>query len=81
MLKNRHIIPLAIIGVIVATLTAAQALLIDWLPESASEQAGRTNALLWFLFWASAVFFVIVTTVLISVGVVGLAILVVVMHT
>ncbi len=63
--KNRHIIPLAIIGAIVAALTAAQALLIDWLPESASEQAGRTNTLLWFLFWASAVFFVIVTTVLI----------------
>lgn len=63
--KNRHIIPLAIIGVIVATATATQAVMIDWLPESASEQAGRTSTLLWVLFWASSVFFVIVTTVLI----------------
>lgn len=63
--KNRHIIPLAIIGVIVAAATAIQAIMIDWLPESASEQAGRTSTLLWVLFWASAVFFMIVTTVLI----------------
>ncbi len=63
--RNRHIVPLAIIGVIVAGITAAQALLIDWLPPVRSTQAGRTFDLLWFLFWASAVFFVIVTTVLI----------------
>lgn len=65
MYKKIPIIPLAVIAIVVAGLTAAQALLIDWLPEATTEQAGRTNALLWFLFWASAVFFVIVTTILI----------------
>lgn len=65
MYKSKHVLPIVIIGVIVAALTAAQALLIDWLPPAASEQADRTFTLLWFLFWASAVFFVIVTAVLI----------------
>ncbi|MEI7520174.1 MAG: cytochrome c oxidase subunit II [Thermoleophilia bacterium] len=65
MYKSKHILPLVIIGVIVAALTAAQALLIDWLPPATSEQAGRTFTLLWFLFWASAIFFVIVTSVII----------------
>jgi cytochrome c oxidase subunit 2 len=63
--RNRHIVPLAIIGVIVAAITVAQAFIIDWLPPADSTQAGRTFDLLWFLFWASAVFFVIVTTVLV----------------
>ncbi|MSO44029.1 MAG: cytochrome c oxidase subunit II [Thermoleophilia bacterium] len=63
--KKMPFIPLAIIGIVVAAATAAQALLIDWLPEAASEQAGRTNTLLWVLFWCSVVFFAIVTTVLI----------------
>ena len=65
MYKSKHTLPLVIIGVIVAALTAAQALLIDWLPPAASEQAGRTSTLLTFLFWSSAVFFVLITTVII----------------
>lgn len=65
MYKNLPIIPLAVIGIVVAAITAGQALLIDWLPPATTEQAGRTFGLLWFLFWASAVFFVIVTTILI----------------
>jgi len=63
--KSKHFLPIVIIGLIVAALTAAQALLIDWLPPAASEQADRTFTLLWVLFWASAVFFVIVTAVII----------------
>lgn len=63
--KSKHTLPLVIIGVIVAALTAAQALLIDWLPPAASEQAGRTSTLLTFLFWSSAVFFVLITTIII----------------
>jgi len=63
--KSKHLLPIVIIGLIVAALTAAQALLIDWLPPAASEQADRTFTLLWVLFWASAVFFVIVTAVII----------------
>jgi len=58
-------IPLAVIGIVIAAITAGQALLIDWLPPADTEQAERTFGLLWFLFWASAVFFVIVTTILI----------------
>ena len=59
------IIPLAVIAVVVAAITAAQALIIDWLPPASTEQAERTFGLLWFLFWMSAVFFVIVTSILI----------------
>ncbi len=65
MQKKFPIIPLAVIGIVVAAITAGQALLIDWLPPATTEQAARTFGLLWFLFWASTVFFVIVTSVLI----------------
>ena len=65
MYKKVPIIPLAVIGVVIAAITAAQALLIDWLPPAQSEQAERTFGLLWFLFWLSAVFFVIVTSILV----------------
>lgn len=65
MYRKVPIIPLAVIGIVVAAVTAAQALLIDWLPPAQSEQAERTFGLLWFLFWMSAVFFVIVTSILI----------------
>jgi cytochrome c oxidase subunit II len=63
--KNVPIIPLAVIAIIVAAITAGQALLIDWLPPADSVEAGRTFTLLWFLFWCSVFFFVIVTSVLI----------------
>jgi cytochrome c oxidase subunit 2 len=63
--KSKHLLPIVIIGIVVAALTAAQALLIDWLPPAATEQADRSFTLLWVLFWASAVFFVIVTAVII----------------
>ncbi|MBU6362848.1 MAG: cytochrome c oxidase subunit II [Acidobacteria bacterium] len=65
MYKNVPIIPLAVIGVIIAAITAGQALFIDWLPPADSVEAGRTFTLLWFLFWCSVVFFVIVTSVLV----------------
>ena len=67
MLNSRHTAPLALITLIVGAITVAQAFLIDWLPAGASEEAGRVDWLLWFLFWASAVFFVLVTVVLIYV--------------
>ncbi len=63
--KSKHVLPLIIIGIVVAGLTAAQALLIDWLPAATSEQADRTFTLLWVLFWCSTFFFTIVTAVLI----------------
>jgi cytochrome c oxidase subunit 2 len=63
--KSKHLLPIVIIGLVVGALTAAQALLIDWLPPATSEQAERSFTLLWVLFWSSAVFFVIVTAVII----------------
>jgi len=63
--KNAPVIPLAAIGIVVAAVTAGQALLIDWLPPAESVEAGRTFTLMWFLFWCSVFFFVIVTSVLI----------------
>lgn len=65
MLTGKHTVPLAIIGLVVGGLTIAQALLIDWLPAQFSEQGERVDQLMWFLFWSSAIFFVLVTTVLI----------------
>ena len=65
MYKSKHFLPVVIIGIVVAALTAAQALLIDWMPPAASEQADRSFTLMWVLFWSSAVFFVIVTSVII----------------
>ena len=65
MYKNVPFIPLAVIAIVVAAVTAGQALLIDWLPPADSVEAGRTFTLLWFLFWCSVFFFVIVTSVII----------------
>jgi len=63
--QRKHLIPLTIIGLIVFALIFAEATLIDWLPPAASEQADRSFMLINVLFWSSAVFFVIVTAVLI----------------
>jgi len=63
--KNAPLLPLAVIAIVIAAITAGQALLIDWLPPADSVEAGRTFTLLWFLFWCSVVFFVIVTSVLV----------------
>lgn len=65
MYKKIPIIPLVVIGAVVAAVTAGQAFLIDWLPPADSVQAERTFTMLWVLFWLSAFFFVIVTTILI----------------
>jgi cytochrome c oxidase subunit 2 len=63
-LKSRHIGPLALLTLIVGAITVAQALVIDWLPATAAEEAGPVDTLTWFLFWVSAVVFVLVTVVL-----------------
>ena len=57
--------PLLVIGLVLAGIMAAIAFGIDWLPVAASEEAGRTDALMWFVFTASAVIFVIVVTFLV----------------
>jgi cytochrome c oxidase subunit 2 len=58
-------LPLLVIGLVLAGIMAAIAFGIDWLPVAASEEAGRTDALMWFVFTASAVIFVIVVTFLV----------------
>ena len=65
MLRSRHTIPLLLIAIVVGGACVAVALLIDWIPLVASEQADRVDDLLWFVIWASIVIFTIVATVLI----------------
>ena len=65
MLRSRHTVPLLVIAVVIGGLTAAVALLIDWIPPQATEQAVRTDELTWFVIVASIVIFTIVCTFLI----------------
>ncbi|MEQ9093273.1 MAG: cytochrome c oxidase subunit II transmembrane domain-containing protein, partial [Miltoncostaeaceae bacterium] len=64
MRKQPHLIPLLIFAALIGAATVAVALLIDWLPEGAAEQADRTDTLMWFLVWCSIVIFTGVTAVL-----------------
>jgi cytochrome c oxidase subunit 2 len=54
-----------LIALVVGGITIGQALVIDWLPDAATEQGERVNLFLWIIFLASAVFFTIVTTVMV----------------
>ena len=65
MRRYPHALPLAILTIVIGAATAAVLLLIDWVPENAAEQAGRTDALMWFLIWCSAVIFTSVAAVLV----------------
>lgn len=64
MLRSRHTIPLIILTIVIGGLTAATAVLIDWIPVQAAEQAERVDSLMWFVVWASVVIFTLVTVVL-----------------
>lgn len=64
MLRSRHTIPLLIVTLVIGGATLAVVLLIDWIPERATEQADRVTDLLWFVIWASVVIFVLVVVVL-----------------
>lgn len=63
--RSRHTLPLILIGICIFGATAAVLLGFEWFPEAASDEAGPMDTLLWFLTWASAVIFTIVTTVLV----------------
>jgi cytochrome c oxidase subunit 2 len=63
-LRSRHTIPLLILTLVVGGICVATALLIDWIPEQASEQAERIDILMWFVVIASIVIFTLVTVVL-----------------
>ena len=64
MLRSRHTVPLLILTIVIGAGSVAVALLIDWLPEQASEQAERVDTLLWFVIWVSLALFTIVMAVL-----------------
>jgi cytochrome c oxidase subunit 2 len=66
--RSRHFVPLLILTVIIGGGTVAVALLIDWIPEQASQQAERVDQLLWFVVWASIVIFTLVTVVVLYAG-------------
>jgi cytochrome c oxidase subunit II len=60
-----HAVPLAILFAVIVGISTAIALLIDWLPTAAAEQADRTDTLMWFLIWCSIIIFSGVTTVMV----------------
>jgi cytochrome c oxidase subunit 2 len=64
-LRSRHTVPLLVLAVVIGGATTAVALLIEWLPAQASEQAERVDTLMWFVVWASVVIFTLVVTVLV----------------
>jgi len=61
-MKNRHILPLAAIMLVVGILTFATIFLIPWLPAQASVEAQRTDQLVWFMTIVSGVIFTIVAS-------------------
>ena len=65
MLRSRHTIPLIILTIVIGGLTAATAVLIDWIPIQAAEQAERVDSLMWFVVWASVAIFTLVAVVLV----------------
>jgi len=58
--RSRHVIPLAILAVVIGGITAAVFFLIDWIPVQASEQAERVDPLMWFVVISCGVIFTIV---------------------
>lgn len=61
-MKNRHVLPLAAIMVVIGAITFAVIFLIPWLPTQASVEAARTDQLIWFEVIASGVIFTIVAS-------------------
>ncbi len=63
--RANHALPLAIIGLVVGGLSVLVALAFDWLPEAASLEADRVDALIWWCIWVSIVVFTVVITFLV----------------
>jgi cytochrome c oxidase subunit 2 len=61
-MKNRHILPLAAIMIVVGIITFGVIFLIPWLPAQASVEAQRTDQLIWFMTIVSGAIFTVVTS-------------------
>jgi cytochrome c oxidase subunit 2 len=67
-LRSGHVLPIAVISAVVAAISVIVALAIDWLPDPASVESDRVDALIWWTVWASiAIFTVVVSFTLYSV--------------
>jgi cytochrome c oxidase subunit II len=62
--RSRHTIPVILIGICILGGTVAVMYGIDWFPVQASHEAIAVDNLFWFLTWACAIIFTIVTTAL-----------------
>ncbi len=60
MRRNKHILPIAVITLVIAAIAVVVALSIDWLPDPAAEEADRVDLLVWWTVWASIGIFAIV---------------------
>ena len=65
MLRSRHTVPLLILTLVIGGGMVAAAVLIDWIPVGAAEQADRVDTLLLFVGIASIVILTLVTVVIV----------------
>jgi len=59
-MKNRHVLPLAAVMLVIGIITFGVIFLVDWLPAAASVEAQRSDQLIWFETIVSGVIFTIV---------------------
>jgi cytochrome c oxidase subunit 2 len=60
MRRNKHILPIAIVTLVIGAISVVVALTIDWLPDPAGKEADRVDLLVWWTVWASVGIFSIV---------------------
>jgi cytochrome c oxidase subunit 2 len=66
--RSNHVLPLAIIGLVVGGICVLVSQAFDWLPEAASLESNRVDALIWWCIWVSiGVFTVVITFLLYSI--------------
>ena len=58
--RNKHILPIAVIALVISSISVVVALTIDWLPDPAAKEADRVDNLIWWTVWASIGIFAIV---------------------
>ena len=58
--RKEHILPIAVITLVISAISVVVALAIDWLPDPAAKEADRVDALIWWTVWASIGIFAVV---------------------